>query len=496
MTPSAPYPLLPRGAREPLLDSTGLRALEAGAASLPGAPLMERAGLSAARLALALWPGLGHVRIYCGPGNNGGDGLVMARHLHGRGIRVDLRQTRPGAAVDRQRAERLARHAGLVLREDLNDLAPVDLAVDALLGIGLREAPRPELAAALTALAGEVAPRFALDLPSGLDADRGRDWGAARCAATLSFLAAKPGLLTGAGPGLCGSIWIDRLGLSPQEHACAATVGPRSAWRQWSPRQLQPLSAHKGDAGSLWVLGGPPPMQGAGLMAARAGLAAGAGRVYLAGATAQDAGWPELMTPGLASAPPALRQATAVAGCGGGERVAEALPDWLSAAAQLVLDADALNAVARDPGLASALAQRAQRGQRTVLTPHPLEAARLLQWAGADAIQADRLAAAQTLAERWNCTILLKGSGTVVASPGSRPLINLSGHAALATAGTGDVLAGWLGGLMAQAPLAPLHELAGIASAWHGDAADALPLGGGPLRASRLIEAMAKLHPA
>ena len=170
------------------------------------------------------------------------------------------------------------------------------------------------------------------------------------------------------------------------------------------------------------------------------------------------------------------------------------LLDWLAAAEQLVLDADGLNAVARDPHLAQALRARATRKLRTVITPHPLEAARLLGLDGAIDVQSRRLECAQQLARQLDCTVVLKGSGTVVATPGDRPLINLSGHAALGTAGTGDVLAGWLGGLMAQAPQAPLHELAGLACSWHGEAADRVPLGSGPMLASRLVEAMSKLN--
>jgi len=136
---------------------------------------MERAGLAAARLAMARWPGLGSVRIYCGPGNNGGDGLVMARHLHQLGIRVDLRQTASGRASDRQRAEARALQAGLTLRCNWDDRMSVDLTVDALLGIGSSTAPHGAVATAMSALAQETAPRMALDVPSGLDADLGRD---------------------------------------------------------------------------------------------------------------------------------------------------------------------------------------------------------------------------------------------------------------------------------------------------------------------------------
>lgn len=236
-------------------------------------------------------------------------------------------------------------------------------------------------------------------------------------------------------------------------------------------------------------------MAGAARLAARAALAAGAGRVYLTGeAPCTDSAWPELMHAPIAEALTALDDGVAVVGCGGGNEAALQLASWLERPAQLVLDADALNAMAQSTALQQALIDRRGRGQRSVITPHPLEAARLL---GSDTatVQADRLAAARQLAERFQCTAVLKGSGTVIATPSLTPRINSSGHAALGTAGTGDVLSGWLGGLLAQAPTAPMHELAAIACAWHGDAADRLPVAGGPLRASELISAMAALHP-
>ena len=209
--------------------------------------------------------------------------------------------------------------------------------------------------------------------------------------------------------------------------------------------------------------------------------------------------------------PERLAAGTLVCGCGGGDAVAACLPQALAHAAQLVLDADALNAVASDAALARALARRAKAGLASVLTPHPLEAARLL---GVDtaSVQADRLAAAHALAQRFGCTVLLKGSGSVVAAPGRLPVINPTGNADLGCAGTGDVLAGWLGGFWASqfasagpsagppaGPSANPADTAGaafdpaVASAWlHGAAADADGLWG-PRSAGHLPEAMARL---
>jgi hydroxyethylthiazole kinase-like uncharacterized protein yjeF len=488
-------PLLPiREQSLPLLDTAALRRLEQG--SPPGL-LMERAGLAVARLARALWPQARRVSLICGPGNNGGDGYVAARHLQSRGLSVQVLQVgrpqRPSS--ERQLAEATA--AALGLRAvPLKELDPgADVLIDALLGLGLRSAPEGELLAAIEAMNLHPAPKLGVDLPSGLQADTGHAPGAVvHCTHTLSLMAPTPGLLTGEGRQQTGRIWLDRLGCATDDSACALAGSPREEWRLHSARAHSPHSSHKGSAGRVWVLQGEAGMAGAARLAARAALAAGAGRVYLSGeAVDADPLWPELMRPSSAQALADVPGGVGVVGCGGGSEVAAQLLAWLQAAGQLVLDADALNALSDSASLQQALQERAARSQHSVITPHPLEAARLLGCSTA-LVQADRLAAAQQLADRFRCTVVLKGSGSVIAAPGVLPRINTSGHAALGTAGTGDVLAGWLAGLLAQAPAAPVQELAAIACAWQGEAADRLPEGGGPLRASELIAAMAALQ--
>lgn len=491
----SPAPLLARREQSlQLLDSSALRRLEQGA---PTGLLMERAGLAVARLARALWPMARHVSLVCGPGNNGGDGLVAARLLQSQGLLVQLIQIRPARkpSAERQHAEAAAFAAGLQ-PVPLTELDPAaDFLIDALLGLGLHAPPQGELERAITALNQHPAPKLGVDLPSGLQADTGHAPGAVvRCAHTLSLLAPPPGLLTGEGRQQCGQIWLDRLGCASSEPAVAFAGSPRTAWRLHSARARWPHSGHKGSAGRVWVLQGEARMAGAARLAAHAALAAGAGRVYLSGDQVEaDALWPELMRAATAEAVAEVADGVGVVGCGGGDAIAAQLPAWLENAAQLVIDADALNAVAGSPALQRAVIDRADRQQRTVITPHPLEAARLLCRSTA-MVQAERLAAARELAQRFCCTVVLKGSGSVVTSPGELPHINTSGHAALGTAGSGDVLAGWLGGLLAQAPSAP-QQLAAIACAWQGEAAERLPEGGGPLRASELIAAMAALQP-
>jgi hydroxyethylthiazole kinase-like uncharacterized protein yjeF len=192
--------------------------------------------------------------------------------------------------------------------------------------------------------------------------------------------------------------------------------------------------------------------------------------------------------------PETLAAHTVVCGCGGGDAVRRALPAVLHHAARLVLDADALNAIAADAALQPLLRSRAARGQPTVLTPHPLEAARLRGDGTAAAVQADRVQAATELAQRLRCSVLLKGSGSVIAAPDTTPIINPTGNALLASPGTGDVLAGAVGALWSQHVDAPAHDVAAAAAWWHGRAADQALAAGETvvLTASRLIDAMAK----
>ena len=187
-------------------------------------------------------------------------------------------------------------------------------------------------------------------------------------------------------------------------------------------------------------------MTGAALLAARAALAAGAGRVFVSlldqGSLRLDLYQPELMFRAMESLD--LDKMTLVCGCGGGDEIRSHMARLLTTSNSTVLDADALNAIASQPQLQALLSERASRMARTVLTPHPLEAARLLNCTAA-AVQNNRLAAAQQLAQQFACVVVLKGSGTVIAAPDQAPFINPTGNARLATAGTGDVLAGMLG---------------------------------------------------
>ncbi len=481
---SGPHPLFMRA----LARQIEAQALQG---STPGA-LMERAGMAVARWALAMSPNANPIRIWCGPGNNGGDGLVAARHLHlaGQQVQVKLLARADQLPADAALACAAALYAGVPLQSGASGEDEVALHIDALLGLGASRAPEGDLAHAVLQMNNSAGRVLAIDLPSGLNPDTGALWGttAVRAHATLSLLTLKPGCFTAQGRDHAGQVWLDSLGVQAPTTPAGWLSGPAF-------HPSRPHAAHKGSHGDVTVVGGSPGLTGAAWLAASAALAAGAGRVYcsLLHEVDRPGPWPELMTRSQwwRESPAVLGRTTVVCGCGGGQEVQQALPALLSHAARLVLDADALNAVANDTHLQTLLLQRSVRGLATLLTPHPLEAGRLL---GIDAreVQSDRIAAALSLADRFSVTVMLKGSGTVMATKGQPWVINSSGNAALATAGTGDVLAGWIGGLWAQRPEASALAVAQMAAWQHGAAADRFSRTrpGQPLLASPLIKAM------
>jgi hydroxyethylthiazole kinase-like uncharacterized protein yjeF len=371
-----------------------------------------------------------------------------------------------------------------------------------LLGIGASRAPQGSIAEsirALNALGARGCSVLAVDVPSGLHVGTGHPLGE-HCAIathTLALLTLKPGLFTGAGRDQSGAIWFDPLGSD-----LADPDGPApNAWLAAGPgilgtRPPRPHASHKGSFGDLAVVGGATGMTGAALLAARAAHAAGAGRVFVqllqpvGSSLAVDLLRPELMfrADWSSGTPDVLGRSTVVCGCGGGNGVRVVLPRLLSLVQRLVLDADALNAIAADSALAGLLCARADRGLGSVLTPHPLEAARLLGCTTTE-VQADRLDAARRLAERFRCVVVLKGSGSIIAAPQRVARINGTGNASLATGGTGDVLAGWIAGLWCQeGPAGEPADLAARAVAEHGAAAE--PQVAGALRAGDLIETL------
>jgi ADP-dependent NAD(P)H-hydrate dehydratase / NAD(P)H-hydrate epimerase len=482
----------------PLHDVATTRAIEhAAAAALPPHTLMQRAGLAAARLACAVAPHAQTIWVACGPGNNGGDGFEAAMHLQRWGHQPvvtfcgDEAHLPPDAAASLARA----RAAGVAFASQ--PPAQCDLAIDALLGIGTARPLTSPLSDWLLHMHASARTVLSIDLPSGLHADTGcyadAQFAAQLIAARaafhwanslfcLSLLTLKPGLFTAQGKDTAGQVWWDDLGVS------AVTSSPTAfllgADRTTLP--ARPHASHKGSYGDVAIVGGAPGMTGAALLAAGAALHAGAGRVFVSlldgGSMTVDPTQPELMFRPLATLD--LRSSTVVCGCGGGDAVRSVLAQVLSQAAHLVLDADALNAIASDTALQSLLLARSTRGYATLITPHPLEAARLLGSTTAQ-VQAHRLQAAQQLAERFACTVVLKGAGSIIAAPGQVACINSSGNAKLASAGTGDVLAGVAGSYLANNSSA--FDAACAAVYVHGRVADQWPTPA-PLTASALAK--------
>lgn len=469
VTPGRPWPLH---------DVAATRRIEqAAAAALPPHTLMQRAGLAVARLALAIAPHARTVWVACGPGNNGGDGFEAAMHLKHWGKEPVLTWLGDDARapVDARASLQRAREAGIAIAPE--PPPHWDLAIDALLGIGSARAPQGALLAQVERMGSAAAPVLAVDLPSGLDADTGHAQASVRASHTLCLVALKPGLFTARGRDAAGQVWFDTLQIDADGERPVATL---SAAPLVAPRLH---ASHKGTYGDVAVIGGAPGMAGAALLAARAALHHGAGRVFAGlldpAAAALDPEQPDLMLRRWESLD--LAQMTVACGCGGGDSVRSALPRTLAARA-LVLDADALNAIAADPQLQALLSARGRRGAPTVLTPHPLEAARLL---GSDtaSVQADRLGAARQLAQRFGSVVVLKGSGTVIAPAAGALRINPTGNARLAIAGTGDVLAGMVAARLGAGEDA--LEAATAAVYLHGQAADGWPVER-PLTASAL----------
>ena len=465
---------------QPLYSVAATRQLEAQAtAALPPHTLMQRAGLAVARLALALAPHARCIWIACGPGNNGGDGFEAALNLHQWGKRVVLTWTglpegKSSLPPDAHTSHQRALAAGVPIAEA--PPADFDVCIDALLGIGATlDATRPGSALMqqwLDVMHASGALRLAVDVPTGLACDTGAASfqpatksiaaSARRTSAkslfTLNLLTLKPGLFTANGRDSAGQVWFDDLGIAPAMYPglaapCAWLLGADKSLP--SPRTHAAQASHKGSFGDVAIVGGESAaashMTGAALLAASAALHSGAGRVLVSllgehPSLQVDTAQPEFMFRSFDALD--LKQQTLVCGCGGGEAVKTVLPRVLSTATRLVLDADALNAIAADAQLQRQLVARQGRGFTTVLTPHPLEAARLAGTSAA-AVQADRIEAAQQMAERFGCVVVLKGSGTVIAAPGQPIMLNASGNALLATAGTGDVLAGMLGARLA-----------------------------------------------
>jgi len=499
-----------------LLRATAIRALEE-AALARGEPLMERAGLAAANLARTMLKDATHfparVLVLAGPGNNGGDAMEVAVHLRDWGMTVAVCFA---GDADRLPPDAARAHAKWRGRENSPQSGPLlrappppgeyDLVIDGLFGIGLIRPLRAPYADWIAAVNEAHTPVLALDIPSGLDADTGRVMGAAvQATRTITFIADKPGLHTLSGPDYAGMIEVAAL----QQRFSAPGLGQSGSLICAEDFQacLRPraLNSHKGSYGTLGIIGGTVGMTGAALLAGRAALHLGAGKVFIGfvdpDAPLFDPLQPELMLrPEQAVLDMALTAVVAGPGMGTSPAAKKALARAIALPCPLVLDADALNLVAADPALQLAIAKR---GGATLMTPHPLEAARLLGGTTPQ-VQEDRIASAARLADLYKAIVVLKGAGSVIASPRGRWWINASGNPGMASGGMGDVLSGFAGALLAQG--FPAEATLQCAVHLHGMAADALVAeGNGPagltagetvMSARRLYNQWVKAAPA
>jgi NAD(P)H-hydrate epimerase len=440
-----------------LYSLSQVRQLEAAAiaAGTPGFALMQRAGTAAHALLRQRWPAARSLIVVAGPGNNGGDGLVVAQQALQGGLAVTVMLLGEATALRGEAAEAYAqlRDAGGVVQGfDAALLGRADVVIDALLGIGVRAPLRADWRAAIMAMNDCGRPVLALDMPSGLDPDTGRALPAVRAAATISFIALKQGLCLGDGPDHAGELHFDALDVV----ASALQPALRRLTDQVLAAALPPRSrqSHKARFGRVVIIGGGTGMPGAVRLAGEAALRVGAGLVTVASRPehleAVIGARPELMfhaLPGAAEVPAVLGEADVIVigpGLGRSDWARAVLVSALAARQplqQLVVDADALNLIAEGIGM--------QRCADWVLTPHPGEAARLLATTTQE-IQQDRSAALAALCAQRGGSIVLKGAMTLIGHSAAVPWLCERGNAGMAVPGMGDVLAGAIAGILAQ----------------------------------------------
>ena len=444
--------------------------------------LMQRAGRAAFDFLIRRWPHAQKIAVFCGGGNNGGDGYVLAYHARQRGLQVTIWQV---GHHDRLKEEakyalNACREAHILMNSfnEKADLEHPDVIVDALCGTGAHDLLREEMVSAIRRMQRMAAPILAIDVPSGIDADTGKVLGAAvHATATVTFIGLKLGLLTGQGIAYVGELINNDLQLPAELFLDIKPVAEKIQLNAYQS-YLKPRARdwHKGLSGHVLVVGGTSGFSGAPRMAAEAALRVGAGLVSVATrpeyAVAMNVDRPELMCHGVTKREelePLLEKADVIVlGPGLGQS------DWskqLWAAVcekklPLVVDADGLNLLATMP----------QQYEHWVLTPHPGEAARLLA-STVQAVQDDRLAATRLISQRYGGTCVLKGAGSLITAPNSLPALCDRGNPGMASAGMGDILSGVIGGLIAQGvPLADaarmgvcLHAMAGDLAAKDGE---------------------------
>lgn len=440
-----------------------------------GFSLMERAGESAWDVLKSNWPQARNICVLCGGGNNGGDGYILARlaleeNVNAGTLFINNPDSLKGdalAALEKYRA-----HAGSSCKKfSTGSLDDADVIVDALLGTGIDREVKGEYRTAIESINNSGKPVLAVDIPSGLNADTGNVMGSAVCAGiTVTFIGLKQGMFTGRGRHLCGEIHYYDLNVPAEIYSKVIPAASRMNYTSQSGLlSMRDRDAHKGSFGHVLVVGGDFGFAGAARMAAEAAARTGAGLVSVATrpeyAAVLPLAFPEVMARGIDNVVdlnPLLDKATVIAlgpGLGQSEWSSRLLAHVLDSKIPLVVDADALNLIAREP----------LSNNNWVLTPHPGEAARLLN-TGIAAVTSDRFAAVRSLQEKYGGVIVLKGSGTLVAD--ESPLIQLcsDGNPGMATGGMGDVLTGTIAGFMAQG--IPPADAARLGVCVHAAAAD------------------------
>jgi hydroxyethylthiazole kinase-like uncharacterized protein yjeF len=455
--------------------------------------LMQQAGQVVATLACQLvQESRADILILAGPGNNGGDALVAARHLKNRFYNIHLLFTgdTSNLPLDARAAYDAWLACGGKITHEIPPCVEFGLVIDGLFGIGLTRELDERHIQLIDAINALPTIRLAIDIPSGLSADTGRVLGAAiQADHTITFIARKPGLYTLDGADHAGKVHAADLGVSPVPAiGCGRLVDSPPA--TLAPRKR---NSHKGSFGSVAVIGGASGMVGAALLAGRAALLAGSGRVYChfmaPDAPLLDTNFPELMLRHGEELAENLDCIIVGPGMGRTAQAAQQLRAALKTTSPLVLDADALHLLATDPALRDALQQRGN----AVLTPHPGEAAALLDCDNAK-IQADRITSALNIAQRYHATVVLKGAGSIIATSDGHWYINASGNPGLSAAGMGDVLAGIISALVVQGLSIEHATLLGVYL--HGNAADSLVADGvGPvgLTASEIAQEVRNL---
>lgn len=464
-----------------LFRTDEIRALEAAhAAKHPKTSLMQRAGTAAAKFAATLVEQKkgAAILVLAGPGNNGGDAWVAAAALKKSGQRVTV------VALGEQKISDPAAKAGYAafklskdrVRKEIPADEHFDLIIDGIFGIGLTRAPAGAFANAIAGANAREAPILSLDVPSGLSSDTGAALGEAIVAThTLTFLGLKPGLFTAAGKDHAGEVHLETLGVATPATPGALLIAANM--RELIPQRLH--QSHKGSYGNVGVIGGAEGMVGAAVLAARAALYMGPGKVTLGIAAKEPPAYdplnPELM---VKRADDVLAdESISALAVGMGLGTDKSAPRLVNAALArplpTVLDADALNVMASNPSIGAAwqakMVGTPLPSLSLVITPHPGEASRLLS-VTVQHLQADRVTSAIALARKFNAVAVLKGSGTVIAAPDGRYFVNSTGNPGMASGGMGDALSGMIASFLAQG--LPALDAACLSVFLHGLAAD------------------------